>query len=142
MVKNFTLFTVFMASRTARLFARLFDCGVLIAILMPSILINGAPGKFFGDGLLLQVSTLIFFLYLFFEDALGGQSIGKRVMRIAVVGAASRRPCNLFQSLLRNLSIIVFSIFDILMIVGNRKLRLGDRIAGTVVVVEENFYHW
>jgi uncharacterized RDD family membrane protein YckC len=142
MVKFLTLFIVFMASRTARLFARLFDCGVLIAILMPSILINGAPGKFFGDGLLLQVSTLIFFLYLFFEDALGGQSIGKRVMRIAVVGVASRRPCNLFQSLLRNLSIIIFSIFDILMIVGNKKLRLGDRIAGTVVVVEENFYHW
>jgi uncharacterized RDD family membrane protein YckC len=142
MVKFLTLFIVFMASRTARLFARLFDCGVLIAILMPSILINGAPGKFFGDGLLLQVSTLIFFLYLFFEDALGGQSIGKRVMRIAVVGVASRRPCNLFQSLLRNLSIIIFSIFDILMIVGNKKLRLGDRIAGTVVVIEENFYHW
>jgi uncharacterized RDD family membrane protein YckC len=141
-VAIFTLLIVFMASRTARLFARLFDCGVLIAILMPSILINGAPGKFFGDGLLLQISTAVFFLYLFFEDALGGQSIGKRVMRIAVVGAASRRPCNLFQSLIRNLSILVFSIFDILMIIGNKKLRLGDRIAGTIVVVEENFYHW
>jgi uncharacterized RDD family membrane protein YckC len=131
-----------MASRTARLFARLFDCGILIAILMPSILINGTPGKFLGDGLLLQISTLVFFLYLFFEDALGGQSIGKRVMRIAVVGATSRRPCNLFQSLIRNLSILVFSVFDVLMIVGNKKLRLGDRIAGTIVVVEENFYHW
>ncbi len=109
---------------------------------MPSIIINGTPDNFFGDGLLLQISLLIFFLYLFFEDALGGQSIGKRVMRIAVVGVASRRPCNLFQSLIRNLSIIVFSIFDILMIAGNKKLRLGDRIAGTMVVIEENFYHW
>jgi uncharacterized RDD family membrane protein YckC len=109
---------------------------------MPSILINGAPGKFFGDGLRLQISTVVFFLYLFFEDAMGGQSIGKRVMRIAVVGTASRRPCNLFQSLIRNLSIVVFSVFDVLMIAGNKKLRLGDRIAGTVVVVEENFYHW
>jgi uncharacterized RDD family membrane protein YckC len=131
-----------MASRTARFFARLFDCCVLAAILMPSIIINGSPGKFFGDGLLFEVSALLFFLYLFFEDALGGQSIGKRVMRIAVVGATSRRPCNLFQSLIRNLSIVVFSVFDILMIVGNKKLRLGDRIAGTVVVVEDNFYHW
>jgi uncharacterized RDD family membrane protein YckC len=131
-----------MASRTARFFARLFDCGILVAILMPSIIINGAPDKFFGDGLLLQVSTLFFFLYLFFEDALGGQSIGKRVMRIAVVSSASRRPCNLFQSLIRNLSILVFSVFDILMIVGNKKLRLGDRIAGTMVVIEENFYQW
>jgi uncharacterized RDD family membrane protein YckC len=141
-VKNFTFLVISMASRTARLFARLFDCGVLIAILMPSILINGAPGKFFGDGLLLQLSTVVFFLYLFFEDAIGGQSIGKRVMRIAVVGAASRRPCNLFQSLTRNLSIVVFNVFDILMIVGKKKLRLGDRIAGTIVVIEENFYHW
>ncbi len=131
-----------MASRTARLFAKLFDCGVLIAIFIPSILISGAPGKFFGDGPLLQISTAMFFLYLFFDDALGGQSIGKRVLRIAVVGATSRRPCNLFQSLIRNLSIVIFSIFDILMIVGNRRLRLGDRIAGTIVVVEENFYRW
>ncbi len=131
-----------MASRTARLFAKLFDCGVLVAILMPSILINGTSGKFFGDGLLLHVSTVVFFLYLFFEDALGGQSIGKRVMRIAVIGVASRRPCNLFQSLIRNLSIMVFGVFDVLMIVGNKKLRLGDRMAGTVVVAEENFYHW
>jgi uncharacterized RDD family membrane protein YckC len=131
-----------MASRTARLFAELFDCGVLAAIMMPSILLHGSPSQFFGDGLLLQVSTAIFFMYLFFKDALGGQSIGKRVMRIAVVGVASRRPCNLFQSLIRNLSIVVFSVFDILMIMGSDKLRLGDRLAGTRVVVEENFYHW
>jgi uncharacterized RDD family membrane protein YckC len=131
-----------MASRTARLFAELFDCGVLIAIMMPSILLKGRPGNFFGEGITLQISTVIFFMYLFFKDALGGQSIGKRVMRIAVVGVASRRPCNLFQSLIRNLSIVIFSIFDILMIMGNDKLRLGDRLAGTRVVVEENFYHW
>jgi uncharacterized RDD family membrane protein YckC len=131
-----------MASRTARFFAELFDCGVLAAIMMPSILLHGSPSQFFGDGLLLQVSTAIFFMYLFFKDALGGQSIGKRVMRIAVVGVASRRPCNLFQSLIRNLSIVVFSVFDILMIMGSDKLRLGDRLAGTRVVVEENFYHW
>jgi uncharacterized RDD family membrane protein YckC len=131
-----------MASRTARFFAELFDCGVLIAIMMPSILINGKPANVWGEGLLLHLSTTIFFLYLFFKDALGGQSIGKRVMRIAVVGIASRRPCNFFQSLVRNLSIVVFSVVDILMILGSEKLRLGDRLAGTRVVVEENFYHW
>ena len=131
-----------MASRTARLFAELFDCGVLIAIMIPSILLKGKPGSFFGEGMILQISILIFFMYLFFKDALGGQSIGKRVMRIAVIGIASRRPCNLFQSLIRNLSIIVFSVLDILMIVGNDKLRLGDRLAGTRVVVEENLYRW
>jgi uncharacterized RDD family membrane protein YckC len=131
-----------MASRTARLFSELFDCGILIAIMMPSILIKGNSDNFFGDGPILQVSTAIFFMYLFFKDALGGQSIGKRVMRIAVVGIASRRPCNLFQSLIRNLSIILFNILDILMIMGSDRLRLGDRLAGTRVVVEENFYHW
>jgi uncharacterized RDD family membrane protein YckC len=142
-VRNATLLYIrTMASRTSRFFAKLFDCAVLVAILIPSILLSGTSDKFFGDGLLFQISAVIFFLYLFFEDALGGQSIGKRVMRIAVVGSASRRPCNLFQSLIRNLSIVVFSVFDILMIAGNKKLRLGDRIAGTVVVVEENFYHW
>jgi uncharacterized RDD family membrane protein YckC len=131
-----------MASRTSRFFARLFDCGVLVAILMPSILLTGTPSNFFGEGLILQISTVVFFLYLFFPDALGGQSIGKRLLRIGVMGANSRRPCNLFQSLIRNISIVVFNIVDVLFIMNNSKLRLGDRLAGTVVVVEENLYHW
>ena len=109
---------------------------------MPSILLSGSSGKFFGEGLIFQVSTVIFFLYFFFSDALNGQSLGKRLMRIGVIDANSRRPGNLFQLLVRNASIVVFNIVDVLMIFDKCKLRLGDRLAGTAVVLEQNLYRW
>jgi uncharacterized RDD family membrane protein YckC len=131
-----------MASRTTRFFARLFDCCILTAIMMPSILLSGSPEHFFGEGLIFQVSTVIFFLYFFFSDVFNGQSIGKRLMRIGVIDANSRRPGNLFQLLVRNTSIVVFSVLDMLMMMDKSKLRLGDRLAGTAVVLEQNLYRW
>jgi uncharacterized RDD family membrane protein YckC len=113
-----------------------------MAIMMPSILLSGSPAHFFGEGLLLQVSTGIFFMYFFFSDILNGQSLGKRLMRIGVIDANSRRPGNLFQLLVRNISIVVFNIVDVLMIFNKSKLRLGDRLAGTAVVLEQNLYRW
>lgn len=113
-----------------------------MAIMMPSILLSGSPGNFFGEGLIFQVSTVIFFLYFFFSDAFNGQSLGKRLLRIGVIDANSRRPCNLFQLLTRNTSIVVFNVVDVLMIFDHSKLRLGDRLAGTAVVLEQNLYRW
>jgi uncharacterized RDD family membrane protein YckC len=113
-----------------------------MAIMIPSILLSGSPEHFFGEGLIFQVSTVIFFLYFFFSDILNGQSLGKRLMRIGVIDANSRRPSNLFQLLVRNISIVVFNIVDLLMIFDQSKLRLGDRLAGTAVVLEQNLYRW
>jgi uncharacterized RDD family membrane protein YckC len=131
-----------MASRTSRFFARLFDGGVLLAILMPSLLLYNPSTPNSGNSLLTSISTLIFVAYLLFKDGFGGQSIGKRLLRIGVISETSRRPCTLFQSLVRNGSIVLFSIIDLAFILDQSKRRLGDRLAGTVVVLEQNLYQW
>jgi uncharacterized RDD family membrane protein YckC len=131
-----------MASRSTRFFAKLFDGMVLVAIMLPSFLSSAPTGDLQSMTWLTKISILVFIFYLLFQDGLGGQSIGKRVMRISVISASSRRPCNIFQSLVRNASIVIFSIVDVLLITNHSQRRLGDWLAGTVVVQEENMYHW
>jgi uncharacterized RDD family membrane protein YckC len=131
-----------MASRTSRFFARLFDGCVLLAILMPSSLLYNPSTQNAENSLLTSISTLIFILYLLFKDGFGGQSIGKRLLRIGVISETSRRPCTLFQSLVRNASIVLFSAIDLVFIMDQSKRRLGDRLAGTVVVLEQNLCQW
>lgn len=126
-----------MASRTARFFAHFFDNCVLIAILIPSILLSsGDQDHQFKT--LQYVSGLIFVLYLLCKDGIGGQSIGKKTLHIAVISEKSRRPCNILQSIVRNGCFVILGIFDTIFILGSSKKRLGDRVAGTVVVGERN----
>jgi uncharacterized RDD family membrane protein YckC len=126
-----------MASRTARFFAYFFDNCVLVAILIPSVLLSsGGQGDQFKT--LQYVSGLVFILYLLCKDGIGGQSIGKKTLHIAVISERSRRPCNILQSIIRNGCFVILSIFDMIFILDNSKKRLGDRLAGTVVVSEQN----
>ena len=77
-----------------------------------------------------------------FEVAWRGQSIGKRVMRIRVV-KADGSPVGLFESAVRNLLRIVdflpacYPVGMIAMLVDVRHRRLGDLLAGTMLVREE-----
>lgn len=78
---------------------------------------------------------VVWFVYLMLCDALPrGQSLGKKVVKIAVVRADTGAPCNLWRSLVRNLSLAVLGIFDCLPLIGARRRRVGDYLAGTVVV--------
>jgi uncharacterized RDD family membrane protein YckC len=76
----------------------------------------------------------LFVLYLLFQDGLpGGQSVGKRIVRTAVINATSGRPCSLLGSAARNI-IQVLGIFDWIFILGGRRQRLGDMLVGTIVI--------
>jgi uncharacterized RDD family membrane protein YckC len=129
-----------MASRTTRFFAKLFDAMVLMAIMLPSFLLSAPTNNLDGMDLLTKISTLMFIFYLLFKDGLGGQSVGKRIMRISVINTKSRRPCNIFESFIRNIALL--SVLDIFLVMSSSQRRLGDWLAGTVVVQEENMYHW
>jgi uncharacterized RDD family membrane protein YckC len=73
--------------------------------------------------------------YVLFADALpGGQSLGKRALRIAVVDSKSGAPCSIGASLLRNLSLSLLGFIDAVFIFGVDRRRLGDRLAGTSVI--------
>jgi uncharacterized RDD family membrane protein YckC len=129
-----------MAPRTNRFFAKLFDSMVLMAIMLPSFLLSPPANDVQSMDLLTKASILVFVFYLLFQDGLGGQSIGKRIMRISVINTKSRRPCSIFQSLIRNITLL--SVLDVLFVMSSSQRRIGDWLAGTVVVQEENMYYW
>jgi uncharacterized RDD family membrane protein YckC len=73
--------------------------------------------------------------YLLLADGLpNGQSIGKRVLDIAVIDQRTRKPCTYFQSFVRNFLLALLGIFDWIFIFGRKHQRLGDLAASTIVV--------
>jgi len=81
------------------------------------------------------IGGVVGLLYVVFADGLpGGQSVGKRVLDIAVVDVKTRNHCSYGQSLQRNVSLLLFSGLDVLFALGRRRQRLGDAVAGTEVV--------
>ena len=87
-----------------------------------------------GSTIVLWVAVSIALLYLLFQDALNGRSLGKRLMKIQVIDSKSGLPCNLWQSILRNLSLPILSVIDCIFILGEKKQRLGDKLSKTLVV--------
>lgn len=88
-------------------------------------------------GVWTKVAVSWMVLYLAFSDGFhGGQSFAKQWLGIRVVNANSGEPCTWSESLIRN----VFSILgpiDALFIFGEDHQRLGDKAAGTVVIVAD-----
>ncbi|GAB7530444.1 hypothetical protein PS3A_28550 [Pseudomonas sp. 3A(2025)] len=60
--------------------------------------------------------------------------MGKRVMKIAVVGFPFEMNCTVFQSVLRNLPKVLFSLLDAIFLFFGHRRRFGDMLAGTIVV--------
>ncbi len=87
-----------------------------------------------GPNIVLGVAASIALLYLLFQDALNGRSIGKRLMKTRVIDSKSGLPCKLWQSFIRNLSLPILSLIDCIFILGEKKQRLGDKLSKTLVV--------
>lgn len=79
-----------------------------------------------------RVLVILLVTYLLLKDGFSGQSLGKHIMHIRVVDAATEQPCNLPQSLLRNL--MVLTMIDWIFLLGRSQLRMGDMLAKTKVV--------
>ena len=83
----------------------------------------------------LELAILGWIAYLILCDAMPwGQSIGKRLIRIAVVHVDTEQPCTFWRSIVRSLSMITLGIVDAMFIVGKQRRRLGDFLARTKVV--------
>ena len=87
-------------------------------------------------GIVLIVLACIFaFLYTLLADGLeGGQSFGKRMVGIRVVSMQTGAPCSFGQSFIRNLLLMILGPIDWIFIFGDRRQRLGDKAAGTIVI--------
>ena len=140
-----------------RVYAWVIDSLVLVLILILLLTIRGLSFwlisdflKFFGvpedqTGLwILAIQILIFFLtyvgyFVFFETLWQGKTPGKRLAKIRVI-QDNGRPIQLQQATLRSLlrpidDILFLGVFFI--IFGQREKRLGDWVAGTIVIQEE-----
>ncbi len=96
------------------------------------IVLGSYIGRSLGVGPLPAVA--MFVAYLLFSDGLGsGQSFGKKVVKIAVVDEKTGAPCTFGRSFLRN-AVRFFGVFDWAFIFGERRQRLGDKAANTIVV--------
>ncbi len=78
-----------------------------------------------------------FFYYFFSDGFTGGQTYAKRMLGIHVIDAKTRMPCSFGQSFLRNLLLALLGPIDAIFIFGERRQRLGDMVAGTVVISEQ-----
>jgi uncharacterized RDD family membrane protein YckC len=121
------------ASRSSRLLGQILDAlvaasPVLLLVLLDSADVGGSP-------VVNMAAALFSGAYYLFADALpGGQSLGKRWLEMSVIDARSGEPCSVMQSFMRNLLLAILGPIDWLFIFGERHQRLGDKLAGTIVV--------
>ena len=122
-----------LAPRFLRLVAVLIDVfggfALLIALNFPLFVYT--PKAFYDP--IGKISIALYLVYLLFKDARGGQSLGKRIVRIKVIDRSSGHPCSALKSLLRNF-FVTLGLFDWLFILGEKRMRLGDIAANTSVV--------
>jgi len=118
-----------MASQGARLLAFAIDFiaaalafGLLKELLMP-----------IAEGYAELCAQVIWCGYMLLRDAIPGGSIGKRLLNMRVVRIPGERGMTLGASFFRNLTHFFFMI-DALFILGERRMRLGDMVAGTIVL--------
>lgn len=116
-----------LASLNERLGARIVDWFIYAGTLTLSSLY--LPKSVVTVGVILGV------FYLLFSDAFNnGQSLGKTLMKISVVDAKSKKPCTLMRSFFRNITLQFLGIFDLIPIFSDKRQRLGDLLANTIVI--------
>lgn len=124
------------APRSQRLLGQVADGFIGIAPLILTVIVGSFDdglGRVFG---IASLGWAVF--YYFLADGLhGGQSYGKRWLGMRVVSAETGEPCTFFQSFIRNLLLAVLGPLDWIFIFGARHQRVGDMVAGTVVVIGE-----
>ena len=81
------------------------------------------------------IGIILSLLYYLFQDGLSnGQSYGKRIAKTMVIDSRNGSPCTFGQSFSRNLLIAILGFIDWIFIFGEKRQRLGDKLAKTLVV--------
>lgn len=98
---------------------------------------NAAPGEVTDmfDGPFRYLFAVGFSLYLC-KDCIDGRSIAKRIGRFQVVNNRTGEPAGAIRCLVRNIFTVVWPI-EVIVSLFNTQRRIGDRIAGTKLVVYE-----
>ena len=118
-----------LASRRDRLLAFKIDLlGVplgLALVLSPLALVSASAHS--------NTVLLSWILYFLVRDGIPGESVGKRLLKLKVVRRDTDQSCSWLRSIARNLTFILLPI-DLVPMLSDQKLRLGDRLANTMVI--------
>lgn len=87
----------------------------------------------FMEGSLGYISVFGFALY-FCKDCINGQSIAKRILKLQIINNSTGQIASPLKCFIRNLLCILWPI-EVIVAMTNTSRRLGDRIAGTKLVV-------
>ena len=70
------------------------------------------------------------FAVYFCKDCINGRSPAKRLLNIAVLDCRTNASASAFQSLVRNLFIVIWPV-EVIVALFDQERRIGDRVAGT-----------
>lgn len=122
-----------LAKRGDRLVAQFIDSFVAILVIILAKSLSGLS-EIIG-GILALFGLLVAIFYILCADGSeDGQSYGKRVMGICVIDATSGKPCTFIKSFARNVPLAFLGIIDWIFIFSEKRQRLGDMLANTIVV--------
>ena len=132
-----------LASVGERIVAWLVDLGIFIAyfILLTTIIGMGQMGAFIEKNP--WITTLFIFPFVFYNLAcdisLNGQTLGKKVMKLKVISLNGEQATigqYMIRWLFRMVDIFLFNALPafIAVAVSDKKQRIGDMVAGTVVI--------
>jgi uncharacterized RDD family membrane protein YckC len=114
----------------------------LAAYIIPALGAIGEKAANWGIGIFVLIIFLLFWGYFALSEAFGnGRTLGKRVARIRVIHK-SGRGINFVEALARNLVRFIdylpgfYGVGVLAMFMSKRSQRLGDMVAGTLVVRE------
>lgn len=124
-----------LASLVKRWCGQVLDSMIPFAVLglFVAVIFSVVDNEAIRGAMLLSCLALYVFYILFADGLHQGQSFGKRILGARVVDASTGKPCTYVQSLIRNI-FYVFGILDWIFIFGEKRQRLGDRVANTIVV--------
>jgi uncharacterized RDD family membrane protein YckC len=124
------------ASRSNRLIGQIIDSFIGAGPLIVAAIFSSFSDTLGTIFFIVAIAWSIFY-YFFCDGFTGGQSFGKRILDMHVIDAKARTPCGYGQSFVRNLLLAILGPIDWIFIFGERHQRLGDMIAGTVVITEQ-----
>ncbi len=110
------------------------------AAIVLGMLVSPDPGQLSAPAAVLigasfLVAVPLGFGYFLLRDGFRAGSLGKRICGLRVVDARSGAPCRRLQSVVRNLILLAVGAADLLVPLFRADgRRIGDRVAGTVVV--------
>ncbi len=121
-----------LASLWERWFGQFLDGVIYFVIIVVSLILLMFAGL---AEIGVAIAIILALLYCLFQDGLkNGQSYGKRIVKTKVIDSRNGSPCTFGQSFVRNLLLSILGLIDWLFIFGEKRQRLGDKAATTLVV--------